>query len=29
MSESPINGYGDNLTVFGARIGDLSPDELE
>ena len=29
MSESPINGYGDNLTVFGTRIGDLSPDEHE
>ena len=29
MCESPINGYGDNLTVFGTRIGDLSPDEHE
>ena len=29
MSKSPITGYGDNLTVFGTRIGDLSPDEHE
>ena len=29
MSESPITGYGDDLTVFGTRIGDLSPDEHE
>ena len=27
--ESPIQGYGDNLTVFGTRIGDLSPEEHE
>lgn len=24
-----INGYGDNLTINGTRIGDLSPDEHE
>ena len=24
MNKSPITGYGDNLTVFGTRIGDLS-----
>jgi len=29
MTKSPIEGYGDNLTVFGTRIGDLSPDEHE
>ena len=29
MSESPITGYGDDLTVFGTRIGDLSPEEHE
>jgi len=29
MSKSPITGYGDDLTVFGTRIGDLSPDEHE
>ena len=29
MNKSPITGYGDNLTVFGTRIGDLSPKEHE
>ena len=29
MSKSPITGYGDDLTVFGTRIGDLSPEEHE
>ena len=28
-AKSPIQGYGDNLTVFGTRIGDLSPEEHE
>ena len=29
MPKSPITGYGDNLTVFGTRIGDLSPNDHE
>ena len=29
MTKSPITGYGDNMTVFGTRIGDLSPSEHE
>jgi len=29
MDKSPITGYGDNLTVFGTRIGDLSPKQHE
>ena len=29
MSELLINGYGDDLTVNGTRIGDLSPSEHE
>ena len=29
MTKSSITGYGDNLTVFGTRIGDLSPKEHE
>ncbi len=29
MSKSPITGYGDDLTVFGTRIGDLSPEDHE
>jgi ornithine--oxo-acid transaminase len=29
MSELNINGYGDNLTVNGVRIGDLTPKEHE
>ena len=29
MNKSPIEGYGDDLTVFGTRIGDLSPHEHE
>ena len=29
MNKSPNTGYGDNLTVFGTRIGDLSPKEHE
>ena len=29
MNKSPIMGYGDELTVFGTRIGDLSPKEHE
>ena len=29
MHKSPITGYGDNLTVFGTRIGDLSPKDHE
>ena len=29
MSKSPITGYGDNLTVYGTRIGDLSPNDHE
>tara|TARA_B100001250_G_C19805584_1_gene793135 strand:+ start:1003 stop:2334 length:1332 start_codon:yes stop_codon:yes gene_type:complete len=29
MNKSPIIGYGDDLTVFGTRIGDLSPEEHE
>ena len=29
MSKSPITGYGDDLTVFGTRVGDLSPEDHE
>jgi ornithine--oxo-acid transaminase len=29
MSKLKINGYGDNLTVNGIRIGDLTPKEHE
>jgi len=29
MSELLINGYGDDLTINGIRIGDLSPSEHE
>ena len=29
MSVVQINGYGDDLTVNGVRIGDLTPDEHE
>ena len=29
MNKSPITGYGDNLTVYGTRIGDLSPNDHE
>ena len=29
MSELNINGYGDDLTVNGVRIGDLTPREHE
>ena len=29
MSVVQIDGYGDNLTVNGVRIGDLTPDEHE
>ncbi len=29
MSKIKINGYGDNLTVNGIRIGDLTPKEHE
>ena len=27
MSKVAISGYGDNLTVNGVRIGDLTPDQ--
>ena len=29
MNSIDINGYGDNLTVNGIRIGDLTPSEHE
>ena len=29
MSSVKISGYGDNLTVNGVRIGDLTPSEHE
>ena len=29
MSSVSITGYGDNLTVNGVRIGDLTPAEHE
>ena len=29
MSSISISGYGDDLSVNGIRIGDLTPDEHE